>query len=82
MEEKKLNKPWLDLQRMVKEGLKCAKVHLCLYRSKLKFPGTVLPELRSEPIFCKELPGRVAFQHAGGSMGGLAEVRHRLYPAV
>jgi len=61
MEEKKLNKPWLDLQRVVKEGLKCAKVHLCLYRSELKFPGTVLPELRSEPIFCKELLGGLLF---------------------
>ena len=50
-----LNNLLSNVQHAVQEGLKCSKIYLCLYRSEMQFPGTVLPELQGEKIFCKEL---------------------------
>ena len=55
MERRPLNQLLSNVQRAVQEGLKCSKIYLCLYRSEMKFPGTVLPELQGEKIFCEEL---------------------------
>ena len=55
MERRPLNQLLSNVQRAVQEGRKCSKIYLCLYRSEMKFPGTVLPELQGEKIFCEEL---------------------------
>ena len=55
MERRPLNQLLSNVQRAVQEGRKCSKIYLCLYRSEMKVPGTVLPELQGEKIFCEEL---------------------------